>query len=152
MIAEKHIVEIVEEGLKESDNFLVQAIVKPGNRILVFIDSDTDVSVDECIKLSKFIENNLDRDVEDYDLMVSSSGLDQAFTQLRQYHKYVNRNIEIQLQEGKKFKAKLIEATEEEITIKKLIKKHKNKAAVEGPELRIPFSEIKESKPAVQFG
>jgi ribosome maturation factor RimP len=152
MIAEKHIKKLVEESLRGSDNFLVQAIVKPGNRILVFIDSDTDVGVDECIKLSKYIEKNLDRDVEDFDLTVSSAGLDQAFTQIRQYNKYINRNIEIQLQEGKKFKAKLIEAAEEEITIKKLIKKHKNKAAVEGPEIRIPYREIKETKPAVQFG
>jgi ribosome maturation factor RimP len=152
MIAEKHIVKLAKEGLKGSDNFLVEAIVKPGNRIMVFIDSDTDVSVDECIKLSKYIENNLDRDIEDFELMVSSAGLDHAFSQLRQYQKYVNRNIEVQLLEGKKFRAKLIDASEQEITVKKLIKKHKNKAAVEGPELRIPFSEIKETKPAVQFG
>jgi ribosome maturation factor RimP len=151
MIAEKHIVKLAEEGLSGSDNFLVEALVKPGNRIKVFIDSDSEVSVEACISLSRFIESSLDRDAEDFELMVSSAGLDQAFRQLRQYNKYIKRKVEIALHEGEKFTALLLAVDDKEITIRKLIKKQKNKAAVEGPEQRILLTDIKETKPAVQF-
>lgn len=152
MIAEKHIARLAEEGLRGSDNYLVEARVRSGNRIMVFIDSDSEVSVEECIALSRHLETHLDRDEEDFELMVSSAGLDQAFRQMRQYRKYLNRAIEIQLLEGGRFTAILKAIGENDITVNRLTKKQKNKAAVEGPEERIAFSDIKETKPAVQFG
>lgn len=151
MIAEKHIIKLVEAKLKGSDNFLVEVVVRSGNRIMVFIDSDSEVKVDDCIALSRHIEGSLDRDTEDFDLVVSSSGLDQPFKQLRQYKKYLNRKIVVEFEDGKKVTAVLTGIGEEEITIKELTKKHKSKAAVEGPEKKVLFSDIKETKPAVDF-
>lgn len=152
MITDTQIRKLVEAELKGSDNFLVEVLVRSGNRIVVFIDSDTEVNVDTCVKMSRHLESHFDRDVEDFELMVSSAGLDQPFRQVRQYRKYLNRKIDVQLNEGERFKAILTDISDNDITIKKLIKKQKSKAAEEGPEQRLSLSDIKETKPAIHFG
>jgi len=142
---------MVEHELKGSENYLVSVLVKPGNQIKVFIDNDHDVSVDDCVKLSRAIEGQLDRDSEDFELMVSSAGLDQPFSLLRQYKKYLNRKINLQLPEGKRFDAILTAVDEESITFKKLIKKGKSKKLEEGLEQKLSLEEIKETRPGIQF-
>ena len=142
---------MAEQDLKGSDNYLVSVLVKPGNKIMVFIDNYQDVSVDDCVKLSRAIEGQLNRDEEDFELMVSSAGLDQPFSLLRQYKKYINRKINIQLPEGNRFDAILTVVDEDSITFKKLIKKGKSKKLEEGPEQKLSLEEIKETRPGIQF-
>ena len=142
---------MAEQELIGTDNYLVSVLVKPGNKIMVFIDNDNDVSVDDCVKLSKAIEGQLDRDSEDFDLMVSSAGLDQPFSLPRQYKKYINRKINIQLEEGNRFDAMLTAVDEESITFKELIKKGKSKKFEEGPEQKLSLKEIIETRPGIQF-
>lgn len=151
MIKEKHIRKLAEDKLEGSDNYVVEVLVKSGNRIRVFIDSDHEINVDVCIALSRAIEGSLDREEEDFELMVSSAGLDQAFSMLRQYKKYLNRQVNVQLLDGSKLSGILTYADEDNITIKPLITKGKHKTLEEGPEQRFPFNEIKETKPAVLF-
>jgi ribosome maturation factor RimP len=151
MISEKQIRKMAEQELKGTDNYLVSVLVKPGNKIMVFIDNDNDVSVADCIKLSRAIEGQLDRDTEDFELMVSSAGLDQPFILPRQYKKYINRKINIQLEEGNRFDAMLTAVDEESITFKELIRKGKSKKLEEGPEQKLSLNEIKETKPGIQF-
>ena len=143
---------MLELELEGTENYLVSALVRSGNRIHVFIDNDNDVSVDDCIRLSRGIEGKLDRDTEDFELVISSAGLDQPFVLPRQYQKYVNRRIEIELNDGKKIKAILTAVEDEQITIKRLIKKGKSKKFEEGPEQQLPLSEIKETRPGIHFG
>lgn len=143
---------MVELELQDTENYLVSVLVRSGNRIHIFIDNDDDVSVVDCIKLSKGIEGKLDRDAEDFELLVSSAGLDQPFILPRQYQKYINRKVDVELIDGKKIKAILTDVGEEHIKIKKLIKKGKSKKLEEGPEQELPLSEIKETKPGIHFG
>ena len=151
MIKEKYIRKLVEHELEGSDNYVVEVLVKSGNRIRIFIDSDHEISVDVCIALSRKIEGSLDREEEDFELMVSSAGLDQPFSMLRQYKKYLNRQVNVELVDGSKLTGILTHADEGNITIKTLITKSKHKTLEEGPEQRLPLSEIKETKPAVLF-
>ena len=151
MIKEKQIRKLAEHELEGSDNYVVEVMVKSGNRIRIFIDSDHEISVDVCIALSRAIEGSLDREEEDFELMVSSAGLDQPFIMLRQYKKYLNRQVNVQLLDGSKLSGILTHSDEDHITIKPLITKGKHKALEEGPEQRLPLNEIKETKPAVLF-
>jgi ribosome maturation factor RimP len=66
MILESQIRKWTTSILKEPTGSGVEVYVKPGNRILIFIDSDTSVLIDHCISLSRFIESHLDRDKEDF--------------------------------------------------------------------------------------
>jgi len=75
MINRDVIRELVEAFLKESNNYLVDIIVNPGNSIMVEIDNDEGVAINDCEALSRYIESNLDREIEDFDLTISSAGL-----------------------------------------------------------------------------
>ncbi|MDR1382115.1 MAG: ribosome assembly cofactor RimP [Tannerella sp.] len=93
---------LVEEKLKESDSFLVEISVDPDNRIVVEIDNDSGVSIDECVVMSRYIEECLDREKEDFELEVGSSGLTSPFKTVRQYVKNLGKEVEMLLKNGTK--------------------------------------------------
>jgi len=148
MITEKLIREWIEEHLSGTDRFLVDLTIKSGNRILVFIDSDTSVLIENCISLSKFIESHLDRDIEDFELNVSSSGLDHPYKLVRQYIKNIGREVAISLNDGKKVEGTLIAADESGIEVIEKIKEKKNNIEVKH---NFNFTEIKETKEIIKF-
>jgi len=141
--------EIVENYLKNSDKYLVDVKLEPGDRIVVEIDGDTPVSIDDCIALSRHLESQFDRNVEDFELEVGSAGLSQAFKVLRQYRNAVGREVETLLKTGKKYSGILKAGNENSIvlTVKKQIKPEgaKRKATVE-EDLTFDYSEIKQTK------
>ena len=87
MIDKRVIEQLVEEKLASSSNYLVSVEVQPGNIIVVEIDNDDAVSIDDCVELSRYIEEHLDRDAEDFELEVGSAGITSPFKVLRQYKK-----------------------------------------------------------------
>ena len=75
MIDKTALAAFIEERLEGSDLFLVDLSISGQNEIRVEIDSDTSVDIDRCVDLTREIESAFDRDVEDYELEVGSSGL-----------------------------------------------------------------------------
>ena len=75
MIEKKVVSQLIEEKLASSSNYLVDVVIKPGNLIVVEIDNDEAVSIDDCAELSRYLEEHLDRDVEDYELEVAPPAL-----------------------------------------------------------------------------
>lgn len=92
--------------------FLVDFSIKSGNKITVYIDSFEGATVDDCISLSRRIEGNLDREIEDFELDVSSPGLDQPLRVLIQYKKNIGREVQVKTKDNKIFKGILISADE----------------------------------------
>ncbi|MDR0866062.1 MAG: ribosome assembly cofactor RimP [Candidatus Symbiothrix sp.] len=141
--------DLVEGYLKDSDKYLVEVTIQPGNKIIVEMDSDQSVSIDDCVALTKQIESQLDRDVEDYELEVGSAGISQPFKVLRQYRKYIGKEVETLLKDGKKYTGILKEADENKIilTVEKQIKPEgaKRKVTVE-EDLSFAYDEIKYTK------
>lgn len=97
----------VENRLAGSDLYLVDLEVSPENEIRVEVDSDGSVDIDECVALSRDIESEFDREKDDYELEVGSSGLTSPFKVPRQYRKYTGRKIEVLGGDGKKYKGML---------------------------------------------
>lgn len=149
MITEKQLSGLIEEYLKESDKFLIEVTVKSSNRIMVFIDGDEGVKIEDCQKLSRYIEQTLDRETEDFDLMVSSAGADRPFRVPRQYQKHIGRILEVVTQDGTKFEGPLLVSDEKGITIEQEIKKSKKE--IEKKEVVIQYSEIKSAKVVISF-
>jgi ribosome maturation factor RimP len=149
MIEKALVKEIVEDYLKDSDKYLTDVKVEPGDRIVVEIDSDQAVSIDDCIVLTKYIESKLDRDVEDYELEVGSAGISSPYKVLRQYKKNTGKEVEILLKSGLKYSGILKEAGEDTIilTVEKQVKPEgaKRKITVE-EDLTFTFDEIKYTK------
>lgn len=146
--------QLVEEFIKDSEIFPVTIDVKPGNIIVVEIDSDHSVSIDDCIALNKFIESKLDRDVEDYELEVGSAGISQPFKILRQYQKNVGNEVEVLTKSGKKLQGILKDVNNEGfiLTIEKQEKPEgaKRKITVE-EDLTFMYDEIKYTKYLIRF-
>ena len=148
MIDKSDIQREVEKALGESDKFVVEIKVKAGNRITVLLDSDTHITIDDCVAVTRHIESAFSRETEDYDLTVSSAGIDQPYKLLRQYIKNIGREVEVTLADGSVFAGKLIAADMDKIAVYSKTKAKK----VETEETReIPFNEIKQTKEIISF-
>jgi ribosome maturation factor RimP len=101
MIAREKIQNLVAEILSD-DMFIVGVSVGSGNTIAVSVDSDAGISIDKCVEINRYIEQNLDRQAEDFSLEVSSPGLTQPLRVLRQYYKNIGRKIEVLTRNGEK--------------------------------------------------
>ena len=77
---DKSVVEnLVNQWLEDKDYFLVDIEISRDDRIVVEIDHADGVWIEDCVQLSRFIEEHLNRDEEDYELEVGSAGLGQPF-------------------------------------------------------------------------
>lgn len=154
MIEKEKVIQLVESELASSDNYLVDVEVKPGNLIVIEIDNDEGISIDDCVTLSRFLESQLDRDVEDYELEVGSAGLTSPFKVLRQYAKNRGNEVEVQLKSGVKITGLLKSADEQgiAITIEKKVKPEgaKRKITVQ-EDLSYTFDEIKYTKQVIKI-
>jgi ribosome maturation factor RimP len=149
MIKTSDVTQLVEQAIKGSDMFLVEVIVTPDNRIEISLDSFTGVSIDDCVRVSRFIEDNMDRDIEDYELMVASAGLSEPLKILKQYEKNIGKQVDVVLKNGQKKTGVLRAATDSTITIeyetKELVEGKKRKQTVVKTE-EWSLSDIKSTK------
>lgn len=106
-----------------SEMFLVDVILKPGNIIQVFLDKPLGITLDECVHLSREFNEAFDREVEDYELQVSSPGLDMPLKVDQQLKKYLEKEVQVVLHDGKKIKAVLVDFSEYELILKVTEKK-----------------------------
>jgi ribosome maturation factor RimP len=104
MIDKKKIEEIAKRFIEGTGLFIVAVRVSSTGRITVLADRKEGITIDECIELSRFIESNLDRDSEDFELQVSSPGIDMPFLVLEQYSKNEGKEIEVTDTEGETVK------------------------------------------------
>lgn len=117
MIDRKKIEDIIQQEIGESEVFIVDIQIKPGNLIQVYLDEPSGISIDTCVAFSRAIESSLDRDVEDFELQVSSPGLNQPFKVPQQYTRQLGKSLQVVTSDGEKFKGKLISADEEKIVL-----------------------------------
>lgn len=148
MITDEQIKSLAEKGLEGSSSYLLDLKIRPGNNIQVIIDSDNNISISDCVKLSRFIESRLDREVEDFELQVTSAGIDTPLRLVRQYRKNIGRDLDIELKE-EKIKGTLTEVFEDHIVIIPVGVKSKTKTAIEPKEIN--YSEIKRAKIIIKF-
>jgi ribosome maturation factor RimP len=93
--------------------------------------------------LSKFIESQLDREIEDFELNVSSSGLDQPYKLSRQYIKNIGREVAVLQKDNTKIEGTLLAADENGFTLKTVTKV--KKIITENTHTFL-YSDIKETK------
>ena len=159
MVKKEKILIVVNEILSEEKDlfddpelFLVDVKVSTDNRITVHVDSFKGVKISDCAKLSKSIENRLDREKDDFELVVSSAGLDQAFKVKDQYKKNIGKQIKLLGKEGERYKGELINVTETGIEMKQdKNNKKKQKESDIKPIIKFDFDQIKEAKVVIIF-
>ncbi|MDE6008166.1 MAG: ribosome assembly cofactor RimP [Muribaculaceae bacterium] len=144
----------IEKRLAGTDLYLVELEISAGNDIRVEIDSDTSVDIDQCVRLTREIEEEFDRDAEDYELEVGSSGLTSPFKLPRQYMKNIGNEVEVLTKEGKKIKGMLKRADEETFTIvaeEKQKPEGARRPVTVQVEHTFPYGEVKYTKYLLQF-
>jgi ribosome maturation factor RimP len=111
MIEKQKIEGLVEEFIRGTGLFLVSVKVSNGNRIIVLADKNEGITIDECAAIHRHIENGLDRDEDDFELQVSSPGLDVPFAVIQQYLKNDGKKVEVVDNDGSKYAGKLKNVT-----------------------------------------
>ena len=135
--------------------FVVDLRIDRNNRISLFIDRMEGITIEECVKVSRLIEHSLDREKEDFELMVSSPGLDMPFLVREQYLKNIGKRLKLKLKDNSEVKGRLAAVTEDGIifeTEKKEKKKGKGKKPpAETEEKEYAFDEIQQAKLIIEF-
>ena len=112
------ITEILKEYFKKrKDLFLIDFELSLGNKVNVTIDGDNGVTVDDCVQLSRSLENNLDRDSEDFSLEVSSAGANTPLVHRRQYVKNIGRILNLVTCDNEKYEAVLKDVSDQNIIL-----------------------------------
>lgn len=153
MIRRQDIIQWAEEVLEGTDRFVVDVLVKNQDVILVFLDADTELTIEHCVEVSRHIESKLDRDKQDFELRVSSSGLDQPLKLLRQYQKNIGRTLRIQPIEGSAVTGKLTDIRDNSILLQTIIEKKLGKQTKKqtGETISLPFEQIDSAWVMVDF-
>ena len=151
MISKEQIRKVAESKIKEINGFLVDVKVNTANVITLFFDRIDGVQIEHCMTISKHIEEHFDRDIEDYQLTVCSAGLDNPFMVDQQYHKYNGQEVGVLLNNGTRKKGIILSYENDVLTLETLKKKKWRKKSYITEELRIPQTEIKETKLKINF-
>lgn len=146
MIDKFKVLDIVKDVLEGSDKYLVNMKITPDNRIFVDLDGDNGITIDDCIEVSRAIENSLNRDEEDFELNVSSAGADSPLKMPRQYRRHVGRELSVEPFEGKPVEGRLTEAGDSQFTIKT-----KGSKKEEPQELTFAYEDVKTAKVVIRF-
>ena len=146
MIDKFKVLDIVKDVLEGSDKYLVNMKITPDNRIFVDLDGDNGINIDDCIEVSRAIENSLNRDEEDFELNVSSAGADSPLKMPRQYRRHVGRELSVEPFEGAKVEGVLTEAGDTQFTIKT-----KGSKKEPSQELTFAYEDVKTARVIIRF-
>jgi ribosome maturation factor RimP len=144
MINKDRIETSVREFISGTGLFLVSVRVSSSNRITILVDKKEGITIAECAGLHRHVEKEFDRDVEDFELQVSSPGLEMPFGVIEQYYKNEGNEVTVVDNEGGKYSGILKNVTaggfdlETEVKIKGKVKELK--------EISFNFDQIKTTK------
>jgi ribosome maturation factor RimP len=154
MTFKEQVLKLLNDALSEKQEiFLIDVTISDSYKIIVTLDGDKGVNLQDCIDISRVIENNLDREEHDFSLEVASVGVGSPLKMVRQYKKNVGRTLIVKTNE-EKIEAELVEANEEYIVLswsaREPKKIGKGKETVQKRQ-EIPYSEIKEAIVTINF-
>ncbi len=155
----KNIEQFIEEQFARkydgTDIFLVEVLQAGDRKYRVVVDSDSGLTIDQCAEISRYLEFYLDSEdwiPDNYELEVSSPGLEQPLKLFRQYKKNVGREVEVTLLDGKVNRGRLIFVSKDQLILESREpgpgSRHREKP---GKQVEIPFIQIKSTKVLVTF-
>jgi ribosome maturation factor RimP len=110
--------QLLTEALDENEElFLIELSFLAENKIYIEVDGNMGVNLKECIRISRHINNNLDREEEDFGLEVTSPDVANPLKVLRQYQKNVGRVLTVKTKENAKLEGTLVDVKDDEISL-----------------------------------
>ena len=155
MIDKTELEKVINESLEGTKMYLVTLKVSKDNVIDVALDSDEDITIDDCIAVNDAVLAAFDRDKgEDYELTVGSYGITSPLLLPRQYRKNIGYEVEVLTADGRKLKGIIADADEEGFTLTTTVKRKlegkKRPELVEEQE-RFNYSDIKQTKNIIKI-
>ncbi|MDR2037924.1 MAG: ribosome assembly cofactor RimP [Bacteroidales bacterium] len=154
MISKDIVKSIVQSFIEGQTIFLVDIRVDDTNRIFVEVDKPEGITIDECVSISRAIEASLDREIEDYELEVSSPGLTEPFKVIGQYQKNCGRMVDVVMKEGQKIKGLLQYVDDEGIMLEveaKIREEGKKRPKIVKQSVPLKYNDIKATKVTITF-
>ena len=154
MIEKSVIKTLVDQWLEGKDYFLVDVEISTDNRIVVEIDHADGVWIEDCVELSKFIEERLNRDEEDFELEVGSAGLGQPFKVPQQYINFIGKEVEVLDADGRKTKGVLkgVDGNTFTVTTKEKVKEEgKKRPVLTDVDKQFEMDKVKYTKYIISF-
>ena len=154
MIDKTALEQVINEALQGTKMFLVTLKVSKDNVIDVALDSDEDISVDDCVAVNDAVLAAFDRDDEDYELTVGSYGITSPLLLPRQYRKNIGYEVEVLTADGRKLKGVIADADEEGFTLTMTVKKKlegKKRPVLVEEEERFNYNDIKQTKNIIKI-
>ena len=136
------------ETLEGTDIFVVEVTIKPGNRIFIYLDSLNKIDIKDCVKITRKINANFDREVENYGLEVSSAGLTSSFKVPQQYLKNIGKKVKLKTKDGLVIRGLLADFKDETVKIEE---QTKVKGKITNTEHSIDIKNILEIKVDIIF-
>lgn len=154
MTFKEKVSELVNAGLEgKPDVFLIDLTITEAFKIIVTLDGDNGVTLQDCIDVSRAIENNLDREEQDFSLEVASGGVSAPLKLVRQYKKNIGRTLQVKTA-NEIITAALVDANDDFITLTWTVREPKEigkgKVTVE-KRLELPYADIKEAIVTITF-
>jgi len=157
MVNRKEIELLVEERIQELDNglYVVEMTISSSNVIRIEIDKISGgVTVSDCVSVSRNVEHNLDREKADFELHVSSAGLDKPIRHINQYIKNVGRRVHVAKKDGTAVEGEIVKVSDDKIILSndemQLLEGKKRKEKVEVI-YEIMLTDIKEANIVISF-
>lgn len=149
MIEKNRIEKLITEFISDKDIFLVDVKVSSTNKISVLANKRDGITIDDCVMISRYLESSLDREEEDFELQVSSSGLDMPFLVREQYEMNIGKRVSVIDNEGKKYKGILASLTDEGFDLKC----NKRERGKRKQEVSVPFcfNDVRSVKVVITF-
>jgi ribosome maturation factor RimP len=141
---------ILQAKLDEYNLFLVELNMGADGKISIYADGMENITVDQCTQIARHLRSELGEAADDFEITVSSPGLDNPFRHMNQYKKNVGKSVEVLTMEGNKLEGKLNTAGENEIVINLFKKRNpKNKSLkpeVSDQMVTVALKDIKQTK------
>ena len=114
---QKKVRDLVDEALTLNESlYLIDFVISENNKIQITVDGDTGVPLSECIRISRSVNDNFDREEEDFSLEVSTPDISHPLKVKRQYIKNINRILKVKTS-VEDFEGTLVEADEDKIVL-----------------------------------
>jgi ribosome maturation factor RimP len=146
---------LLQSGLEQKPElFLIDFTIDSNNKINIVLDGDNGVSVNDCIFISRAIEQNINEEEHVFSIDVASCGATSPLKMSRQYIKNISRDLEVKLQSEEKIEGTLTQANEDYIVLEWDTREPKpiGKGKVTVHKIKeIAYDDIVEAKVVIKF-
>ncbi len=118
MLEREQVLEWLKGYTDDEDFFVVEVKIRPGEELEVDVDRDGGIDSDECGEVCRFLNAKLEEQGADWSVTVGSPGLTAPMRLVRQFHKNLDREVEVTLADGSKCTGVLTSVGEHEFGVR----------------------------------